>query len=116
MPRQISALAFVAGILGLFWLDRDPDARTSKALWIPVVWLLIVGSRPVSLWFQGGPAVSSAETYNIEANPVNVLVFSVLLLAGLIVLVRRGQEVRTLLQANWPILLFFSYCGLSTLW
>ena len=40
MSPQIGALIVGIGILGLFWLDRDPDARTSKALWIPMVWLL----------------------------------------------------------------------------
>jgi len=116
MPPLIATLIFVAGILGLFWLDRDPGARSSKALWIPTVWLLIAGSRPVSLWFQAGPTVQSVETYNVEANPTNVVIFSVLLAAGLIVLFHRGQQVGTFLQANWPILLFFSYCALSTLW
>src|SRR5271157_3770681 len=116
MPPEIATLAFVTGILGLFWLDHDPDARTSKALWIPAVWLLIAGSRAPTLWLNTEPVVTSADKYNIEANPVNVVVFSVLLTAGLIVLFRRGQQVGAILQANWPILLFFSYCAFSTLW
>ena len=45
---QIATLAFFAGILGLFVLNRDRTVTTSKALWIPVVWLWIAGSRPVS--------------------------------------------------------------------
>ena len=116
MPPTIATIVFAIGIVGLFILDRDGKSQTSKALWIPVGWLLIAGSRPVSLWLQAAPAVDSPDTYNIEANPVNVFIFSALLAAGLIVLVSRRQQVETLLQVNWPILLFFSYCALSTLW
>lgn len=116
MPPAIATVVYAIGIVGLFILDRDRKSRTSKALWIPVVWLLIAGSRPVSLWLQAGPEVSSADDYNIEANPINVVVYSVLLTTGLIVLVRRGKQVGRFLQANWPILLFFSYCALSTMW
>lgn len=116
MNPHLASLVFAIGIVGLFILDRDPNLRTSKALWIPVAWLLIAGSRPVSSWVETGPALDSASQHNIDSNPINVVVFAILLAAGLYVLVKRGQQVRTLLQANWPILLFFAYCALSTLW
>jgi O-antigen ligase len=116
MNPHIATLVYAIGIVGLFILDRDRKSHTSKALWIPVVWLLIAGSRPMWQWFYPQPTALSADKYNIEADPGNVVVFSVLLAAGLIVLANRRQQVGTLLQANWPILLFFSYCALSTLW
>ena len=50
-------LAFLicsTGIAGLFFLDRDKSVRTSKALWLPVIWLWIAASRPVSLWLAPG--------------------------------------------------------------
>jgi len=115
MPPQIATVVFVLGILGLFWLDRDREARTSKALWIPVLWLLINGSRSVSQWMESGPIVDSPERY-VEGRPLDAFVFGTLLAAGLIVLVGRRQQVWLLLRANGPILLFFSYCALSTLW
>ena len=115
MPPQIATVVFVLGILGLFWLDRDREARTSKALWIPVLWLLINGSRSVSQWMESGPIVDSPERY-VEGSPLDAFVFGTLLAAGLIVLVGRRRQVGLLLRANGPILLFFSYCALSTLW
>ena len=116
MPTAIATVICVVGIVGLFILDRERKLHTSKALWIPVVWLLIAGSRPLSLWMPAGNALASLDKVNVEANPVNVVVFSVLLAAGLIVLASRKRQVGRLLRANWPILLFFSYCALSTLW
>ena len=116
VPPFIATIIFVVGIVGLFWLDRDPEARPSKALWIPLVWLLIAGSRPVSLWLNAAPTLTSADQYNIEANPINVVVFSILMVAGFIVLFQRGRQVGPILRANWPILVFFAYCALSTVW
>lgn len=115
MPPQIATVVFVLGILGLFWLDRDREARISKALWIPVLWLLIIGSRGVSQWLQTGPTFDPPDKY-LEGSPLDAYVFGTLLVAALIVLVGRRRQVGLFLRANGPILLFFFYCALSTLW
>jgi exopolysaccharide production protein ExoQ len=120
MPPQIATVVCLLGILTLFMFGRDPEARTSKALWIPVLWLLISGSRPVSLWlaiagFGNAVSLASPEQY-LDGSPVDRLVFAILLAAGLIVLIGRRRQVGAFLRANGPILLFFSYCALSTFW
>src|ERR1700739_199035 len=114
MSPGIAAVACGIGILSLFALDLDPDSRSSRALWLPALWLLIEGSRPVSLWLQMTPP-SSGSTY-LEGSPLDRTVFLCLSVAGLIVLVARSHEVGTLLRANRAILLFFLYCGVSALW
>lgn len=111
-----ATLACLLGILALFVLARNRRMHTSKALWIPVAWLLIAGSRPVSEWASAGPAAGPLDQVNVEANPLNVVVFSILLTAGFMVLIARRREVLKLVGANWLVLLFFSYCLLSTLW
>lgn len=119
MPPQIATFVFVLGILGFFWLDRDREARTSKTLWIPVVWLWIAGSRGVSQWLEAfgyGYLVPSTNDAYLEGTPLDRNVFVGLLAVGLIVLVSRRRQVGTLLQGNGPILLFFSYCALSLFW
>jgi exopolysaccharide production protein ExoQ len=114
MKPEIAAVCFACGILGLFLLDRDPKARISFALWIPVIWLSIAGSRVVSEWLNpSGPSL--ANPY-VEGNAVDRNVQTVLLVLALIVLVNRGGKVGRLLRANGPILVFFLYCGVSALW
>ena len=54
MGAPLSLLICSIGVLGLFFLDRDNSVRNSNALWLPVIWLWIAGSRPVSSWFGGG--------------------------------------------------------------
>jgi O-antigen ligase len=115
MSKIIATLVCVAGILGLFSLDRDSKTRTSKALWIPVIWLLINGSRTVSVWLNIGPAISQAEQY-AEGSPLDATVFGILIAAGVLALNLRSRKVRGFLQQNLPILLFFSYCAISIIW
>lgn len=111
---QIATVVYAFGILGLFVLDRDRKARTSKALWLPVVWLLINGSRPVSVWLQIGPP-TSADLY-LEGSPLDRNIYLALLAAGLIVLLGRQATVVRFLQANPSIVLFVSYCAVSISW
>src|SRR5438094_257977 len=117
MGAEIATIAFALGIVGLFALDRDRKARTSPALWLPVVWLSIGGSRMVSQWLQPAPASSDDEYLQyLEGSPLDRNILTALIVAGVMVLLGRGREVTTLLRANGAILLFFSYCAVSTLW
>jgi exopolysaccharide production protein ExoQ len=121
MPPEIAAVVYALGIMVLFALDRERKSRTSKALWIPVAWLWIAGSREVSQWlaalgvWQAGTLSGSPDHY-VEGNPIDRAVYTGLSALGMIVLFRRGPEVRRLLRANAPILLFFLYCAASILW
>lgn len=105
---------FALLILGLFLLGRNSEVRTSKALWIPVLWMLLCCSRPISEWSQNVSGRTMEE--NLEGNPLERTIFSALLAVGLIVLVARGQTVVKLLRMNAPILIYFSYCAISTIW
>jgi O-antigen ligase len=113
MSPGIATAVFVAGIFGLFWLDRDREAKTSVALWIPVIWLFIVCSRTVSVWLEMAPPLETAS--ELEGDPIDRLVYSCLLALGLIVLVRRRQLARSL-RANGLIVFAFFYCAVSLLW
>jgi exopolysaccharide production protein ExoQ len=112
---QIATVICVLGILCLFMLDRDRKARTSRALWIPVLWLMIGGSRNVGEWLQLGAPSDLSDTY-VEGNSVDRNVLGAFEAIGIIVLIRRRRRVAALLRANAPLLLYFSYCAVSILW
>src|SRR4030081_4020435 len=101
MPASVATLLFALGILGLFALNRNAKARTSPALWIPVVWLGIAGSRTLSQWYA---AVSSGITAHytadqlLDGNPFDRAFLLALLLMGGVTLIRRGRKVWTLLR------------------
>ncbi len=115
MDPRLATLIFAILILGLFHLERDPKARTSKALWLPVLWLLISSSRNVGEWVNTGAPLNPEDQY-LNGNPLDRNVLGVLLALGLIVLVARRRQVSELLRANKPVLLYFFYCGVSILW
>jgi O-antigen ligase len=115
MSPPVATLFFIIGILGLFLLNRDRNARTSKALWIPVAWLLIAGSRPVSVWLAGNWEPQLSNQY-LEGSPLDRNVFIALLALGIITLLMRTRKVGSLLRGNWPLLVFLFYCALSVTW
>jgi exopolysaccharide production protein ExoQ len=111
---QIATLIFVIGIAGLFWLDRDREAKTSTALWLPVIWLWIAASRPVSQWLSGTD-VSSTDAY-LDGSPLDRNIYIVLLAIAIVVLIGRGSAVLKLMRENGPLVLFLFYCAASILW
>lgn len=115
MNQSIATFICVICMIGLYVIDRDAKVRTSKALWIPMVWLLINGSRPVSTWTQMGQSNLLAEQYT-EGSPIDAAVFGVLIAAALLVLNSRSRQIRAFLQQNGPLVLFFSFCLVSILW
>src|SRR6266850_7026717 len=117
MPPTIATLVFALLVAAFFVFDRDRKARTSKALWIPVFWLLINGSRSVSEWLGGQTGVRfQNSTQYADGSPLDMWLYVGLMAAGLITLALRKARVGSLLRRNSAILLFFSYCALSTLW
>jgi len=106
MGSSSALFVFIVVIGGLFFLDRDNSARTSKALWLPVIWLWIDASRPISVWLGMGLQSES---------PVDQLVAGTLIVLGIIVIGRR-KDVIFLLRASWPVVLYFSFCLVSVLW
>jgi exopolysaccharide production protein ExoQ len=113
MNPTLASLICACGIAGLFYLDRDDSAHTSKALWLPVIWIWIVGSRPVSAWLDMTP---NQATVQLEGSPLDAAVFGILLAAAAVVLIWRRKRTRTFFTANWPILIYFFYCLISVAW
>lgn len=114
MPPSIATALCVAGILGLFWLAREPKASTSWALWIPVIWLGIACSRSVTDWLNMSTGTMTASQV-LEGNPVDRAVYTVLLGAGVAVLCTR-RKVLGILRANGPLLFFYGYCLFTIIW
>jgi len=115
MPPAVASAIFAVLIVGLFWLDRDPRAKTSMALWIPLIWVALACSRTAGQWLQEGSAAEQANQL-MEGSSFDRSVYAGFIAVGLIVLLHRRRQAGRFLRANWPILLFFSYCAVSLLW
>ena len=110
----IAFLICSTGIAGLFFLDRDASTRNSKALWLPVMWIWIAGSRPVSMWLGGSGG--SGLNATLEGSPMDAAIFTALMVAGIIVVFLRRHRTNALLKASGPVLLYLLYCVISVSW
>lgn len=121
MPPKVATLVYFCGIAALFALNRDKKTRTSKVLWIPVIWILIACSRMISQWLavfgimSAGPGLDTPEAY-LDGSPFDRVLLAALLLVCIGVLVQRSARLGRIFRANLPIIIFFAYCGLSIAW
>lgn len=120
MSSWTALVLFAVGIAGLFYLDREPGARVSKGLYLPTIWLLLAGSRPVSTWLGAtGPMRMAGAQYQraiTEGNPQDAAVLGFLLILALIVVWRRRRQAAGVLRWMWPVVAYFGYCVLSVGW
>jgi exopolysaccharide production protein ExoQ len=114
MNPSVASLVYALGVAGLFFLNRDYSVRTSKALWLPVVYLWILGSRPVSFWL--GATTPDVNNMQLDGSPLDGAFFGILLIAALCVLVYRRRRVLSFLNSSGPILAYFIFCLLSVIW
>lgn len=113
MARLLGTIIWAICTLALFWLNRE-KSRTSAALWIPTFWLFIGTSRNIAEWFHYS-GDSQGDRY-LEGNPLDRAILSAVIALGIVVLITRGRVVVNLLRQNFPILIYFIYCGASALW
>jgi exopolysaccharide production protein ExoQ len=120
MTTKLATALYVAFILGLFWLDRDRKDRVSPAVWLSVFWMSISCSRFVSQWLHPEPlgVVSTSDTPDryLEGDSMDRVILGIVIFLAVVILIRRGRRVGALLRMNGPLLLFFVYCAVSTLW
>ena len=115
MPPQVATLICVLCIAYLLWIDRKRIDGVSRAIWIPLIWMFLAGSRYVSEWLDLSPAAATAEGYS-EGSPLDRIVFLVLILAGVRVLLLRRLNWSSVVIRNKWIWLFFLFAAMSILW
>jgi len=117
MPPKLAALITIILIFYLFWIDRKNNEGFSKALWVPFVWLFFSRSRNISEWLNlGTPDLSASATSILEGNPLNRNVYLILIIAGIIILLKRKVDWHTIFVKNSWIWLYFAFGALSFVW
>ncbi len=111
-------LLFVYSIWLLWIFRRDGRVRrsVSTSIWIVLAWILIHGTRPVTSWLAGvDPSIFQAESRD-EGNPVEALINIFLIVAGLIVLRRRGTHLSGVIKENAWLFVLYLFWLLSISW
>jgi O-antigen ligase len=115
MPPKLALLICILFILVIFIGDIKRKRKSSLALWVPLIWMLIIGSRYVSQWLNLSPPIESPDDY-LEGSPIDRNVFLGLIMVGLFILFRRRISWSQIFQRNAWILFFFFYGGISIFW
>ena len=116
IPPYIALLLGISFIIFLFCNDKR-NASVSNALWIPLMWLLIIGSRPLAQWLNPKPVVAvGTEAALMSGSPIDRAVFTILIIASIFILSSRKINWSQFLTGNAWIILLFCYCAVSILW
>ncbi len=96
----------------VFFLLRGESRHTagvSRASWIPTIWMLLIASKPLGIWFgvQGDP---------MEGSAVDRLVLIVLLCLGVLTLVLRHFDWRSAIKAQTGLMVLLIYMLASIIW
>lgn len=99
----------------LFWTDLRRRDGLSNALWVPLAWMFLAGSRYVSSWLNLGPTFTSAVDYS-EGSPLDAAAFFSLIVAGVVILARRKVDWSWMVRNNILIVVYFLFCLSSIAW
>jgi len=101
-------------VVHLFRADARENPDASAALFVPLTWMFLAGSRYVSSWLSlGGPATSGS--YD-EGSPIDAATFFTLIAAGAIILYRRRLQWGQVLSGNKLLAFYLLFCFVSLLW
>jgi exopolysaccharide production protein ExoQ len=114
MPPSIALFLYVALLLALLHYDPAKESRGDRALWIPIVWLIITFSRLPSQWL--GTTAGSASEAMEEGNWLDRGVYALLMLLAIHILAKRSLNWRALVASNSALALVLLFALLSTTW
>jgi len=112
MPPVLATWLTLVGVVLLLRHETRTAQARSPALWIPVLWLGITGSRFVSQWMElGSPASDSG-----DGSPIDALYFGLLIVAAWAVLARRRVSLLEVIRANRWLFAMFLFGVVSITW
>src|SRR5688572_31123816 len=114
MPPILALSLWFVLLIALFRYDPAKDRDSSRALWLPVIWLFLLGSRLPSQWF-GGYSSAAADVY-LEGSPLDRVIFPTLAFMALVVLFSRSFRWAEFVASNAGLVAFLAIGLLSVTW
>jgi exopolysaccharide production protein ExoQ len=114
MPPLTALLVWLVLLLGLLYFDPAKDSRVSAAVWMPVIWMFIIGTRLPSQWL-GGQMGSVAQAMQ-EGNPLDRTVDLILILLAAVTLISRSVQWDKFFARNFALIAFIGFALVSVFW
>src|SRR6266576_2251107 len=116
LPSSLALFLTLALIIWLFRRDIREKPDISGALWLPLLWLVLGCSRPVSAWLNiFGLPVSGAASVE-EGSPLDACFYFVMIIVGFCVLAKRQVRLSEIISNNGWLIAFLLYCFISIAW
>jgi exopolysaccharide production protein ExoQ len=115
MPATLALALTLGFMVFLFRRDFREKPNVTGALWLPILWMLIMASRPPMKWLTIAGVSVSANTWE-EGNPIDAFVFLIITLAGIFVLYQRRVSLSEILRNNAWLTVFVLYCLIAIFW
>jgi len=113
-PPTVALLFTIAFIVFLFRRDVREEPNVTGALWLPLLWMLLIGSRSPTQWLALGGYMEGSSME--EGNPLDAFVFFTLIAAGFYVLNKRQVSLSEIFRNNGWLMAFLLYCLVAILW
>ena len=114
LPPVLASCLCFAFILWLLRRDAKRNPDVSAAIWIPLLWIWIIASKPLAYWFAGGTAPEAADVTQGSFFDRNA--YLVLIILGIIVLSKRRITWNRVFVENRWLWIFALFCLISVLW
>jgi len=115
IPPIVALFLTVAFVVFLFRRDIRERPDVTSALWVPLIWFLIICSRQVSEWLNTFGLHVGAITLE-EGSPLDRCIYLGLIAAGIYVLSKRHVQLSEIIRQNQWLTIFFVYCFLAIFW
>lgn len=114
MSPNLALFLWLVLLIALLRFDPARTPGSSLALWVPVIWMFIVGSRLPSQWL-GNQVGQSAQALE-EGNPLDRSIDLVLILLAIRIIMSRRFKWRSFFERNWALFAFLSFALISVCW
>jgi exopolysaccharide production protein ExoQ len=114
MPPTLALVLTLGFVAFLFRRDFREKPNVTSALWLPFIWMVLIGSRSPTMWLNAFGLASLGSPG--EGNPIDALIYFALIIAGLYVLNRRHASLSEFVHNNGWIVVFLLYCSIAILW
>src|SRR5690348_12420318 len=107
LPPVIGLFAWSCLLVLLLRYDGAQGATTSRSLWLPAIWMFIIGSRLPSQWL--GMTETTTATAFEEGSGIDRTIFLILIALAMAVLAKRHISWSAMFERNIALALFLCF-------